>query len=593
MAEDRQRADDSRRDWIVSGLYALGFFVVSATYIVLSDSLLAKITSSLPEFMRGQTTKGLAFIGLMSILLWVVLFGFRKSLRKEERRRHAAEQTVYQTLESLRAVVDSSPLAIIGVDLDGNVNLWSYGAERIFGWKSEEAVGYPVPFIPGDAVESFRSNLERVKRGEAIKNLDLVRVRSDGTPIQIRLSAAPVRSSDGTITSIMAVIEDVTEQNALEARMRQSERLEGIGRLSGGIAHDFNNLLSAIIGYGELALSNLPDGHISREYIQKQEAAANKAANLVSQLLAFARERDGEPEVVDVNQLLNNLQDMLVRVLPENVRLEMRLAEDAPLVKIDPGRLEQVIMNLCVNAGDAMPHGGKLTIATERVVMDETDQPSGVCLALTAADTGIGMNEEVISRLFEPFFTTKPAGRGTGLGLPTAHGIVSAAGGDIRAEGKLGEGSKFTVLLPEYKEQRSEQQDQHRQATFSGALTILVVEDEEVVRSMMLEVLQSLGHTAIECASGEEAIRAVEAGTRVDLLLTDMMMPGISGRDLVLKVRSVNPDLPVVVASGYGTDLAENVFDENEHVQFLSKPFTPAELSDAIESALRTLNKKR
>lgn len=275
MAEDRPRADDSRRDWIISGLYALGFFVVSAIYIVLSDSLLAKITSSLPEFMKGQTTKGLAFIGLMSILLWAVLYGFRRSLRKEERRRHAAEQTVYQTLESLRAVVDSSPLAIIGVDLDGNVNLWSCGAERIFGWRSEEAVGNPVPFIPGDAVESFQANLEKVKRGEAIKNMDLVRVRNDGTPIQIRLSAAPVRSSDGTITSIMAVIEDVTEQKVLEARMRQSERLEGIGRLSGGIAHDFNNLLSAIIGYGELALSNLPDDHISREYIQKQESAAN------------------------------------------------------------------------------------------------------------------------------------------------------------------------------------------------------------------------------------------------------------------------------------------------------------------------------
>lgn len=282
---------------------------------------------------------------------------------------------------------------------------------------------------------------------------------------------------------------------------------------------------------------------------------------------------------------------MLVRVLPETVRLEMKLADDAPLVRIDPGRLEQVIMNLCVNAGDAMPDGGKLTIATERVVMDETEQPSGVCLALTAEDTGIGMNEEVISRLFEPFFTTKPAGRGTGLGLPTAHGIVSAAGGDIRAEGKLGEGSKFTVLLPEYKVQRSDQQDQHRQATFSGALSILVVEDEEIVRSMMLEVLRSLGHTVIECASGQEAIRAVEAGTKIDLLLTDMMMPCMSGRDLVLKIRSVNPDLPVVVASGYGTDLAENVFEENERVQFLSKPFTPAELSDAIESALRTLDK--
>jgi PAS domain S-box-containing protein len=540
--------------------------------------------------MRGQTTKGLAFIGLMSVLLWIVLFAFRKSLRQEERRRYAAEQSVYEALESLRAVINSSPLAIIGVDLDGKVNLWSYGAERIFGWTSEEVRGKPVPFIPGDAVESFRANLERVKSGEAIKNLDLLRIRRNGSPIQIRLSAAPVRSSDGRITSIMAVIEDVTEQKVLEARMRQSERLEGIGRLSGGIAHDFNNLLSAIIGYGELALSQLPDGHISREYIQKQETAANKAANLVKQLLAFARERDGEPEVVDVNQLLDSLRDMLVRVLPENVRLELKLADDAPLVKIDPGRLEQVIMNLCVNAGDAMPGGGTLTIATERVVMDESDTPSSVCLALTATDTGIGMNEEVISRLFEPFFTTKPAGKGTGLGLPTAHGIVSAAGGDIRAEGKLGEGSKFTVLLPEYREQRNEQQSQHRQAAVAGALTILVVEDEEIVRSMMIEVLQSLGHTVIECASGEEAIHAIEGGTGVDLLLTDMIMPGLSGRDLVLKIRSINPKLPVVVASGYGTDLAENVFDENERVQFLSKPFTAAELSEAIESAFRTPN---
>ena len=349
--------------------------------------------------------------------------------------RKQAEEALKETNETLGIIIQSSPLAIIALDPDWNVTRWNPAAEQMFGWIESEVLGQFLPIVSEDKRDEHLKLRERVLLGEAFTNVEVRRRKKDGSPVDISISIAPLRDSQGRVVGIISVSADITERKraeketaALQDQLRQSQKMEAIGQLAGGIAHDFNNLLTIIQGNAQLSLMDLQEGDPLRANIEEIREAAKRAADLTRQLLAFSRKQILEMRVLDLNQVLQRLDKMLRRVIGEDIDLTMFLPELIWKVKADPGQIEQVIMNLSVNARDAMPEGGKLTIETANVELDEeyankhiAVQP-GRYVMLSVSDTGVGMTPEVRERIFEPFFTTKEKGKGTGLGLSTVMG---------------------------------------------------------------------------------------------------------------------------------------------------------------------------
>jgi len=399
----------------------------------------------------------------------------------------------------------------------------------------------------------------------------------------------------GTMTDITEKKQAEEALRRVEEQLRQAQKMEAVGKLAGGISHDFNNLLTAIMGYCELVYHRLSPSDPSRSEIAEINKAADRAASLTRQLLAFSRQQVLQPKVLNLNSVVVEMEKMLRRLITENIEFTTELAPDLGYVRVDPNQIEQILMNLIVNARDAMPQGGKLTISTANVDLDEayarrhlTVVP-GPYLALSVSDTGVGISEEVKSRLFEPFFTTKERGKGTGLGLSTVYGIVRQSGGDIAVSSKLGAGTTFRILLPRV-------QDVPETAPVpapisqlpGGNETVLVVEDEESLRQMMGLVLREQGYSVLEASNGEEALRVVEKqnANGIDILLTDVLMPRMGGKELADHLRKRWPRAKVLYASGY----TENAIDPNgvleAGVAFLAKPFTLTRLTGKVREVL-------
>jgi PAS domain S-box-containing protein len=509
--------------------------------------------------------------------------------------RKEAEEELRELTDRLQAIVRASPVAVIAIAPDGIVNMWNPAAERVFGWSEEEVIGRPVPFVPDDKREEFRALRERVLRGESLVQLELQRQRKDGTPIQVSVSAAPLWDRGGRIHGIMAVLEDVTERKRLEEQLRQAMKMEAIGRLAGGVAHDFNNMLTAIRGYSELLIADLPAGDRKRHRAEEILKAAERAASLTQQLLAFSRRQVIQPKIVDLNALLANLMGMLRRVIGEDIRLVAHLDPGLWPVTADPGQLEQVVLNLAVNARDAMPQGGVLTIETANV-RNESASGDGHAgggpdaVQLTVRDTGSGMDAGTLSRIFEPFFTTKELGRGTGLGLATVYGIVEQSGGTITADSAPGRGTTFTIRFPRAQSSASEARQRDDPAeVLTGTETILVVEDEPFVREFLKELLASRGYQVLEAASGAEALARCEAYHRpIHLLLTDVVMPEINGRQLAQMLVVKRPEIRVLFMSGYTDDAVLRYGVQNRSEAFIQKPYTPEALLKKIRDVLST-----
>ncbi len=507
--------------------------------------------------------------------------------------RKEAEEELRELTDRLQAIVRASPVPVVAIDPDGIVNMWNPAAERIFGWSEDEVVGRPVPFVPDDKREEFRALRERVLRGESLFQLELQRRRKDGTPIVVNLSAAPLRDRGGRIHGIMAVLEDVTERKRLEEQLRQATKMEAIGRLAGGVAHDFNNMLTAIRGYSELLIQDLPGGDRKRRQAEEILKAAERAASLTQQLLAFSRRQVIQPKTVDLNALLTNLMGMLRRVIGEDIRLVAHLDPGLWPVMADPGQLEQVVLNLAVNARDAMPQGGVLTIETANVWEEASGQGEPAAgspgvVQLTVRDTGSGMDAGTLARIFEPFFTTKELGRGTGLGLATVYGIVQQSGGTISADSAPGRGTIFTVRFPRAQAPVADIRTHDDQAeVFTGSETILVVEDEPFVRQFLKELLASRGYDVLEAASGAEALARCEAYSRpIHLLLTDVVMPEINGRQLAQMLVVKRPEMRVLFMSGYTDDAVLRHGVQNRGAAFIQKPYAPEALLRKIREVL-------
>jgi PAS domain S-box-containing protein len=492
-----------------------------------------------------------------------------------------------------QAVVGASPLAIWVIDLEGKVKFWNPAAERIFGWTQDEVMGRPLPVIPDDQAEEFRGWLERFGRGESVSALERKRRRKDGTLLDMLIWTAPLLDAAGRIHGAIAIDSDITELKLLEQQFRQSQKLEAVGRLAGGVAHDFNNLLTVIMGYVEMLIAEAGDQAELVDYAHEIQYAADRASALTAQLLAFGRRQISQPKVLDLNEVVTHSMKLLRRIIGEDIQIAVHLSPDLGKVKADAIHLDQVIMNLVVNARDAMPKGGRLTIETANVVLDEhyADRHIGVSpgtyAQLAVSDTGVGMNAETRNRLFEPFFTTKEAGKGTGLGLAIVYGIVKQAGGEIMVYSEEGRGTTFKVYLPLVEVPAEISAAEARLVGLRGRETVLLCEDEEHIRKLVETMLTRQGYQVLVAETPAKAVDLARHHRQpIDLLLTDIVMPQKSGFDLAREVRELRPDVKLLLMSGYTDNRVSSSWVLDADTPFLQKPFSAASLTHKVREAL-------
>jgi two-component system cell cycle sensor histidine kinase/response regulator CckA len=512
-----------------------------------------------------------------------------------------ARRQADDTRASLASIVNSSDDAISSVGMDETILTWNAGAERLFGYPASEMIGRNrAVLVPAEKGAELVSVMERAARGEMGEVLETRRVRKDGSVVDIALVTSPMTDSTGRVTGVSTIARDITgrkkaeaERQTLEAQYQQAQKMEAIGRLAGGVAHDFNNLLTVILGFCELLLADLTPDDPRQSDIAEIQNAGTRAAGLTRQLLAFSRKEIIQPKLLDLNLIVSDIRVMLGRLIGEDVTIVLDLGPAIAPVNADRGQMEQIVLNLAVNARDAMPKGGTLTIRTANVEVVEphaqthAEVKPGPYVVLTITDTGTGMTQAVQERLFEPFFTTKEAGKGTGLGLATVHGIATQNGGGITIDSELGRGSSFMVYVPRadvVEPVVTAPPPVHRNR--ARVQTVLVVEDAEGLRELTKRLLERQGYTVLIAANADEARRLFDEHPSIDLLLTDVVMPGPSGPDLVKQLVATRPALKVIYMSGYTdeTIVHHGVLDAG--ILFLHKPFSSESLGRKLREAL-------
>jgi two-component system, cell cycle sensor histidine kinase and response regulator CckA len=503
----------------------------------------------------------------------------RVVLLHETTDRRRMEQTLRASEEKFRRVVDSIDQVIFSFDRDGRFTYVSPAIERVSGWKAVDLIGRTIDqFVYPEDLALVRQNVAGRYRGEREPHEFRV-LNPDGTTLHVRTYSYPLADGDEPV-GISGIMTDITGQKELQEQLQQSQKMEAIGRLAGGIAHDFSNLLTAITGFSEMLLMDARVGTESRSWVAEIRRSIDRGSSLVRQLLAFSRKRTPRLRSVDLNDLIRGIERMLGRLIGEHLALSTVLAEGLPALRADPGQLELAIVNLAVNARDAMPGGGTLSIETSA-----SPGRDGRWIRLVIGDTGVGMDEHVRSHLFEPFFTTKEQGRGTGLGLSTVYGIVQQCGGTIAVESEPGSGTRVVIDFPaEDAPAERDASAAEQGAPVGGTEHLLVVEDDPLVRMTIQACLAPLGYRLAVASDGAEAL-----GTDVDsidLLVTDVVMPGLSGGSLAGRMREARPDLPVLFVSGYEPGLLFPDGLPGGRSGFLQKPFTTEDLARAVRAVL-------
>jgi PAS domain S-box-containing protein len=512
-----------------------------------------------------------------------------------ERARERRALRAYEGL--LRQIIDAAPNLIFVRDAEGRFLVVSRSAaETLYGMEPEALVGRSETELAGspeEAAQALAEDREVLASGVAKLIPEVAFTsRRTGERRWYQVIKVPLHFAGATMPHVLGVATDITERRLLEERLRQAQKMEAIGQLAGGVAHDFNNLLTAIIGNADFLLQDLPSEAPSRADVNEIRQAADRAASLTRQLLAFSRKQVLQPRTLDLNQLVAGMERMLRRLLAENIEVHLHLAEDAGPVHADPGQMEQVLLNLVLNARDAMPEGGKLIVETAGIDLEAPDGAAAVGVAparyivLAVSDTGVGMDEDVRAHLFEPFFTTKEPGKGTGLGLATVYGIVQQSGGNVWVYSEPGHGTTFKVYLPRGAAAAAGPQARPA-APGRGSETVLVVEDALAVRALASRVLAGAGYTVLSAGHGAEA-EAIAAGHPgpIHLLLTDVVMPGVSGRQLAERIAVRRPEIAVLYMSGYTDDAIVHHGVLQQGTPYLEKPFSPDDLARKVREVL-------
>ncbi len=512
----------------------------------------------------------------------------------ERRRAEAAKN-------QLAAIVASAEVAIMSSDMHGRVTSWNRGAENLYGYTAQDMLGNSLSVLALNGEPDLTLSLiGRLELGGALDHVVVRRQRKDGQLVDVSLSLAAIHDDSGAVVGASAIGLDVTEACAAEERLRQAEsqlrqaqKMEAIGSLAGGIAHDFNNLLSIILTYTKLLIEPLRPGDPMLADLARIDGAGERAARLTKQLLAFSRQQILEPQVLDLNEVVGGMEEMLGSLLGKQISLSLLGNQECGQTFADRGQVEQVLMSLIVNARDAMPNGGQVTIETQNVELDaayaETNHgvKPGRYVMMAVSDTGVGMDAKTRARIFDPFFTTKEKGRGTGLGLSTVYGIVSQSQGHVGVSSEPQAGTTFKVYFPRTERQAAVLPANAAPTTLKGKETILVVEDEEGVRSSVRAILRRLGYRVLEASNGDEGLLVCEQyADSLHLLLTDVVMPGMNGRELAQRASKLRPETKVLFMSGYSENTIGRHGVLDPGVTYLSKPLTPDALARKVREVL-------
>jgi two-component system cell cycle sensor histidine kinase/response regulator CckA len=497
----------------------------------------------------------------------------------------------------LAAIVEYSDDALVGMSVGGIIINWNQGAERQYGYSAEEIIGHSVSVLfPPDHYREYLEVMKKVKQGEPMPSYETVRKRKDGTLVNMSVSISPIETRSGEVLGASKISHDITKIKKLEAQFIEAQKMEVVGQLASGVAHDFNNILAVIIGYNDLIAEDLGADHSLQKYTEEIRLASQRASGLTQQLLIFSRKQIVQAVVLNLNEVVESMDKMLRRFIDEHTEMSLLCAKEIGQIKADSGYVGQVLMNLVVNARDAMPNGGKLTIETSTITLPENDtrlppgSTPGKYTVLSVSDTGTGITDEVKTHLFEAFFTTKGSGKGTGLGLTTCQTIVQQSGGFIDVFSEVGKGTTFRVYFP-----RIDQPiDLFIEARKTGPLlprgteTLLLVEDEPSLRRLAQNTLQIQGYEVLLASNGEDGLQMAREhkGAPIRLVITDVIMPKMGGKVMAEWLKTAYPDLKVLFTSGYTDDAIASHGVLNESVEFLPKPYTRSTLSRKVRKML-------
>ncbi|UCE83964.1 MAG: PAS domain S-box protein [Deltaproteobacteria bacterium] len=508
--------------------------------------------------------------------------------------RKLAEEALRESEERYRTVLEANPDPVVVYDIEGKVVYFNPAFTDVFGWTLEERLGKKLDgFVPEAKRPETKMMIDKVLAGESFSTIESFRYTKDGDIIPVSISGAVHRDGEGNLVGSVINLRDVTERKKLESQLQQAQKMEAVGTLAGGVAHDFNNLLQAVQGYAELALMGKRKDEPGYREVQEIVRAARRGGELTQQLLAFSRKAESNLRPTDLNHEVKNIKRLLERTIPKMIDIELDLQENLKAVNADPAQIEQILMNLAVNAKDAMSEEGKLTIATRKVTLDETycrthtDAKPGEYVMLSITDTGYGIARETMDRIFEPFYTTKGVGEGTGLGLAMVYGIVKNHGGYVMCSSEPGAGATFEIYLPAIEKMVEPIDDEVIEPQQGGGETILLVDDEDFIRELGKEMLERFGYNLVTATNGEGALEIYrQRNGEIDLVILDLIMPGIGGKRCLEELLEIDPQVRVVIASGYSFNVLTREAPKAGVSGFINKPYDMRQMLKVVRGVL-------